>query len=57
MQPFHTDSGDLVSLYAVSTSLTGGSFYLADSTAVYEDIVALKPDLAKALTDDWTMVR
>lgn len=37
--------------------MSGGSFYLADSTAVYSDLLALKPGLAKVLTDHWTMVR
>ncbi|KAL6720526.1 hypothetical protein ACLMJK_002450 [Lecanora helva] len=55
--PFHTDNGDIVSLFALSTSQSGGSFYLADSSAVYNDLVSLEPGLAKALTDDWTMIR
>ncbi len=46
-----------MSLYALATSLSGGSFYLADATVVFNDLVALKPGLAKVLTEDWTMVR
>ena len=56
-QPFHTDHGDLVSLFALSTSQSGGAFYLADTTTVYNDLKAVRPKLAKALLDDWTMTR
>ena len=56
-QPFHTDHGDLVSLFTLSTSQSGGAFYLADSTAVYNDLKAVKPELAQALLDDWIMTR
>ena len=56
-QPFHTDHGDLVSLFTLSTSQTGGALYLADTTTVYNDLKAVKPKLAKALLDDWIMTR
>jgi hypothetical protein len=56
-QPFHTDNGDIVSLYTLSKSQSGGSFYLADSTAVFEDLKALEPKFAQALVDDWIIVR
>ena len=56
-QPFHTDHGDLVSFFTVSTSQSGGAFYLADTTAVYNDLRAVKPKLAKALLGDWIMTR
>ena len=56
-QPFHTDHGDIVSLFTLSTSQSGGAFYLADTTAVYNDLKAIEPKLAKALLDDWTMTR
>ena len=57
IQPFHTDNGDVVSLYALSTSHTGGSFYLANASKVYQEVVDLDPRLAKCLRDDWVMVR
>ena len=56
-QPFHTDHGDLVSLFTLSTSQSGGAFYLADTTTVYNDLKAARPKLAKALLDDWIMTR
>ncbi|KAM0798785.1 hypothetical protein BDR22DRAFT_777651, partial [Usnea florida] len=54
--PFHTDNGDIVSLFTISRSESGGSLYLADSTAVYEELASLTPELAHALCCDWTMV-
>ena len=57
VQPFHTDNGDIISLFALSKSKSGGSFYLADSTAVYNDLAASQPELAQTLCRDWTMVR
>ena len=56
-QPFHTDHGDLVSFFTLSTSQKGGALYLADTTAVYNDLKAFKPKLAQALLDDWIMTR
>lgn len=54
--PFHTDNGDIVSLFTISRSESGGSLYLADSTAVYEELASLRPELAHALCCNWTMV-
>ena len=56
-QPFHTDHGDIVSFFTLSTSQSGGALYLADTTAVYNDLKAAKPKLAKLLLDDWIMTR
>ena len=56
-QPFHTDNGDIISLFALSRSKSGGSFYLADSTAVYNELAASQPELAQTLCRDWTMIR
>lgn len=56
-KPFHTDHGDVVSLFTLSTSQSGGAFYLADTTAVYNDLKAIKPKWARALLDDWIMTR
>ncbi|KAL2038865.1 hypothetical protein N7G274_008387 [Stereocaulon virgatum] len=54
--PFHTDNGDIVSLFTISKSESGGSFYLADSTAVFKELKMRMPKLAQALVDDWTIV-
>ncbi|CAF9928420.1 MAG: hypothetical protein ALECFALPRED_004054 [Alectoria fallacina] len=54
--PFHTDNGDIVSLFALSRSKSGGSFYLADSTAVYNELAAFHPELAQCLCRNWTMI-
>lgn len=54
--PFHTDNGDMVSLFALSRSKSGGSFYLADSTAVYNELAAFQPELAQTLCHDWVMI-
>lgn len=46
-----------MSLFTISRSETGGSLYLASSTAVYRELASLRPDLAHALCSEWTMVR
>lgn len=46
-----------MSLFTVSRSETGGSLYLADSNAVYQELASLRPELAHALCSNWTMVR
>ncbi|KAL9064938.1 MAG: hypothetical protein Q9161_008570 [Pseudevernia consocians] len=55
--PFHTDNGDIISLFALSRSQSGGSFYLADSTVVYNELAAFQPELAQTLCRDWVMIK
>ncbi|OTA96557.1 hypothetical protein M434DRAFT_373646 [Hypoxylon sp. CO27-5] len=52
-QVFHTDSGDIVSLFALETAAEGGASKLASTWRVYNEIARTRPDLIHTLTDNW----
>ncbi|KAI8263161.1 hypothetical protein K4K53_009608 [Colletotrichum sp. SAR 10_77] len=52
-QVFHTDAGDIVSLFALSTAAEGGTSKLASIARVYNEIAKTRPDLIHTLTQDW----
>ena len=52
-QVFHTDSGDVIGLFALSESEEGGESYLASAGKVYNELAASRPDLIHILSDDW----
>ncbi|KAK1725131.1 TfdA family taurine catabolism dioxygenase TauD [Colletotrichum acutatum] len=52
-QVFHTDAGDIVSLFALSTAVEGGTSKLASIARVYNEIASTRPDLIHTLTQDW----
>jgi len=54
-QVFHTDAGDIVSLFALETSAEGGASKLASTWRVYNEIAATRPDLVHTLSQDWDM--
>ncbi|KAI0181147.1 Clavaminate synthase-like protein [Hypoxylon sp. FL1284] len=54
-QVFHTDSGDIVSLFALETSAAGGASKLASTWRVYNEIAATRPDLIHTLSKSWDM--
>ncbi|KAI1434405.1 TfdA family taurine catabolism dioxygenase TauD [Xylaria sp. CBS 124048] len=54
-QVFHTDNGDVVSLFALETSAAGGASKLASTWRVYNEMAATRPDLIHTLSDDWDM--
>lgn len=54
-QVFHTDSGDIVSLFALETSAAGGASKLASTWRVYNEIAATRPDLIHTLSNLWDM--
>jgi hypothetical protein len=54
-QVFHTDSGDIVSLFALETSAAGGASKLASTWRVYNEIAATRPDLIHTLSASWDM--
>lgn len=56
-QPFHTDYGEILSLYTLSRAATGGAFYLADINDVIARIRPARPDLVKTLQEDFIMVK
>jgi hypothetical protein len=50
---FHTDACDYVGLLCLQASKRGGASRIASSVTVYNRILARRPDLAKALTEDF----
>jgi len=52
-QVFHTDSGDIVSLFCLSPSAKGGESKLSSSWRVYNELARTRPDLIKTLAEDW----
>ncbi|SPO06500.1 probable TfdA family oxidoreductase [Cephalotrichum gorgonifer] len=54
-QVFHTDSGDIVSLFALSTAEEGGASKLASTWRVYNELAKTRPDLIHTLTEDWAV--
>ncbi|KAI1172149.1 TfdA family taurine catabolism dioxygenase TauD [Nemania sp. FL0916] len=52
-QVFHTDSGDIISLFALETSDSGGASKLASTWRVYNEIARTRPDLVHTLAGDW----
>lgn len=53
-QVFHTDAGDIVSLFCLQTAERGGESKLASSWRVYNELAKTRPDLIKTLAEDWT---
>jgi len=52
-QVFHTDSGDIVSLFALSTAAEGGVSRLASTWRVYNELAKTRPDLVRTLAEPW----
>lgn len=52
-QVFHTDAGDIVALFALSTAAEGGQSKLASSWRVYNELAATRPDLIWTLSQPW----
>ena len=52
-QVFHTDTGDIVSLFALSTAAEGGKSRLASTWRVYNELAASRPDLIDTLSKEW----
>ena len=52
-QVFHTDSGDIVSLFSLGTAKEGGASKLASTWKVYNEIAKTRPDLIHTLTQPW----
>jgi hypothetical protein len=52
-QVFHTDAGDIVSLFALNTAARGGESKLASSWKVYNELAEARPDLIKTLSEEW----
>jgi hypothetical protein len=52
-QAFHTDAGDIVSLFCLNTAVKGGESKLASSWTVYNELAPTRPDIIKTLSEDW----
>jgi hypothetical protein len=52
-QVFHTDTGDIVSLYALNVAASGGASKLASTWRVYNELAETRPDLIHTLTKPW----
>ncbi len=52
-QPFHTDDGHIISLYCVKSADIGGRTLLASSWAIYNELLATRPDIIDTLKEDW----
>jgi len=52
-QVFHTDAGDIVSLFALSEAAVGGQSKLASTWKVYNELAETRPDLIHTLAEDW----
>jgi len=52
-QVFHTDAGDIVSLFCLNTATSGGESKLASSWRVYNELAETRPDVIKTLSEDW----
>jgi hypothetical protein len=52
-QVFHTDIGDVVALFSLSESATGGESFLSSSWRVYNELAATRPDLIRTLAEPW----
>ncbi|KAM5344758.1 hypothetical protein ACJ41O_010620 [Fusarium nematophilum] len=52
-QVFHTDSGDVIALFALGEAAEGGQSYLSSSWHVYNELARTRPDLIHTLTEPW----
>lgn len=52
-QVYHTDAGDIVSLFCLSPAAQGGESKLASSWRVYNELARTRPDLIRTLSEDW----
>ncbi|CAG8090782.1 unnamed protein product [Penicillium olsonii] len=50
---YHTDVGDIVSLFVLSEPLSGGESLLASTWTVYNALAETRPDLIRVLAEDW----
>lgn len=52
-QVFHTDSGDVIALFALGEAAEGGQSYLSSSWYVYNELARTRPDLIRTLAEPW----
>ncbi|RDW76888.1 TauD/TfdA family dioxygenase [Aspergillus mulundensis] len=52
-QVFHTDAGDIITLFALEEAAEGGQSYLSSSWHVYNELARTRPDLIHTLAEPW----
>ncbi|KAL5051259.1 hypothetical protein BDW71DRAFT_193686 [Aspergillus fruticulosus] len=52
-QVFHTDAGNVVTLFALEEAAEGGQSYLSSSWHVYNELARTRPDLIHTLAEPW----
>lgn len=52
-QVFHTDAGDIISLFALETAAEGGTSLISSSWRVYNHLAETRPDLINTLVEPW----
>lgn len=52
-QVFHTDTGDVITLFCLGEAEEGGQSYIASSWFVYNELAAKRPDLIRTLAEPW----
>ncbi|KAF2633272.1 Clavaminate synthase-like protein [Macroventuria anomochaeta] len=52
-QVFHTDTGDVIALFALCEAESGGESFLSSSWHVYNELAASRPDLIRTLSEPW----
>ncbi|KAL4814512.1 hypothetical protein BDW67DRAFT_177045 [Aspergillus spinulosporus] len=52
-QVFHTDAGDVITLFALEEAAEGGQSYLSSSWHVYNELARTRPDLIHTLAEPW----
>ncbi|MBE0614839.1 MAG: TauD/TfdA family dioxygenase [Burkholderiales bacterium] len=55
--PFHNDSTDVVGLLCLRSAKSGGSSLIVSSTAVHNEVLARRPDLARVLYEPFCVDR
>ncbi|RWA12638.1 hypothetical protein EKO27_g2470 [Xylaria grammica] len=50
---FHTNFGDIVSLYCINTSADGGASHLASLSQIYNQFLQNRLDVIRVLASDW----
>ncbi|KAF8850035.1 Clavaminate synthase-like protein [Acephala macrosclerotiorum] len=54
-QPFHSDLGDVVSLYSLQSSASGGASNVASTAQVYNELAKTRPDIIHTLSSVWAV--
>ena len=52
-QVFHTDTGDIIALFALETAVEGGMSKISSTWNLYNVLAETRPDLIKTLSEPW----